>query len=196
VQIHGGYGFHQDYMVERAYRDSRINRIFEGTNEINRLLIPGLLLKRAARGQLPLLSAAESLSFEPEADDEKQLVANAKKVALFGIAIAYRKYAAQLEREQEILMNIADVIIEAFAMESSLLRSQKIARQSATAMCEVFLRDSMGRVESSARNIVGACGGGEDMELVRRLTRFEPVNSVEKRRAIANRLLAQGKYVV
>ncbi|MDQ2775321.1 MAG: acyl-CoA dehydrogenase family protein [Acidobacteriota bacterium] len=196
VQIHGGYGFHQDYMVERAYRDSRINRIFEGTNEINRLLIPGLLLKRAARGQLPLLSAAESLSFEPEADEEKQLVAKAKKVALFGIAIAHRKYAAQLEQQQEVLVNIADVIIEAFAMESSLLRSRKSARQSSTAMCEVFLRDSMGRIESSARNIVGACGGGEDVKLVRRLTRFEPVNSVEKRRAIANRLLAQGKYVV
>ena len=97
VQIHGGYGFHQDYAVERAYRDSRINRIFEGTNEINRLLIPGMLLKRAARGQLGLLAAAKSAlqddaTAAPPSDEESRLVENAKKIALLNIAAAHRKY--------------------------------------------------------------------------------------------------------
>ncbi len=196
VQIHGGYGFHRDYLVERAYRDSRINRIFEGTNEINRLLIPGLLTKRAARGQLALMSAIEALPSEPEADEETRLVGNAKKVALFAIAAAYRKFGAALDQQQEILLNIADIVIEAFAMESSLLRSRKTAKQAATDICEVYVHDAMVRIETAARNIVGACGGSDDMQVVTRFTRFDPINSVEKRRNIAKRLLARERYVI
>ena len=137
VQIHGGYGFHQDYAVERSYRDSRINRIFEGTNEINRLLIPGMLLKRDARGQLGLLAAAESVRdagdpAAPQSDEENRLVENAKKIALLNIAAAHRKYPTGLEKQQEVLMHIADMIIETYAMESALLRCAQAcgARQS------------------------------------------------------------------
>src|SRR6202140_2324031 len=118
VQIHGGYGYHQDYAVERAYRDSRINRIFEGTNEINRLLITGMLLKRAARGQLGLIPAVQAVVGGPGSgatasastgkDEDARLVQSAKKIALFTIGIAYQKYGAELEKQQEIVMNISD----------------------------------------------------------------------------------------
>src|SRR5207247_672031 len=109
VQIHGGYGYHQDYAVERAYRDSRINRIFEGTNEINRLLIPGMLLKRAARGQFPLATAAEAaLGESATANEEDRLVGNAKKIALLCMAAAAKKFGNDLDKQQEVLMNIAD----------------------------------------------------------------------------------------
>src|SRR5271170_4256251 len=145
VQIHGGYGFHQDYAVERAYRDSRINRLFEGTSEINRLVIMGMPLKRAARGQLPLFEAAQSVlnqSENPSLSNKKQsvteteteteteedrLVRNAKTIALLTLAVAHEKYGAQLEKQQEVIMNLSDIAMEVFAMESSLLRSKKLA---------------------------------------------------------------------
>ncbi|MGA7399873.1 MAG: acyl-CoA dehydrogenase family protein, partial [Candidatus Sulfotelmatobacter sp.] len=134
VQIHGGYGYHQDYVVERAYRDSRINRLFEGTSEINRLVITGMPLKRAARGLLPLLDAARALLQSGDAlavvvagDPELSLVRNAKKIALLTLGLAYEKYAAKLEQQQEIILNMSDIIMEVFAMESTLLRSRKLA---------------------------------------------------------------------
>src|SRR5579864_3658830 len=170
VQIHGGYGYHQDYAVERAYRDSRINRIFEGTNEINRLLATGMLLKRAQRGQLPLVEAVKKLQAEllagptasvNGASEDSKLVANAKKkTALLCLGVAYQKYGAELEKQQEIVMNISDIVMEVFAMESSLLRSRKLAASgkgtNAVNMCAVFLREAMDRVEVSARNVIGA----------------------------------------
>ncbi len=126
VQIHGGYGYHQDYAVERAYRDSRINRIFEGTNEINRLLATGMLLKRAQRGQLPLVEAVKRLQSDllggatvnAGDSEEIRMTANAKKAALFLLGIAYQKFFAELENQQEILAAISDVAMNAFAMES------------------------------------------------------------------------------
>jgi len=134
VQIHGGYGYHKDYAVERAYRDSRINRLFEGTSEINRLVITGMPLKRAARGILPLLEAARAAVKEAGAqpaevagDPELSLVQNAKKIALLTLGIAHQKHGAKLEQQQEIIMNMSDIIMEVFAMESSLLRSRKTA---------------------------------------------------------------------
>ena len=169
VQIHGGYGYHQDYAVERAYRDSRINRIFEGTNEINRLLITGMLLKRAARGQLALIPAVQAVvkgigrvaSESLSTDEESRLVHNAKNIALFTIGIAYQKYGTELEKQQEILMNISDIVMEVFAVESSLLRSRKLAASgkgtNAADMCAVFLREAMDRIEISSRNVIGAC---------------------------------------
>ena len=175
VQIHGGYGFHQDYAVEKAYRDSRINRIFEGTNEINRLLITGMLLKRAARGQLPLMQAVEALLKNVSAgipgvrgsDEETTLVRNAKSVVLFALGLAYQKYGTGLEQQQEVMMNIADLVLEAFAMESSLLRSRK--RQAgklalARDICAVFLREAMARLEVTARSVLGACSSPGDTE--------------------------------
>jgi alkylation response protein AidB-like acyl-CoA dehydrogenase len=188
VQIHGGYGYHQDYDVERAYRDSRINRIYEGTNEINRLIIPGMLLKRAAKGRLTLIPPAT----EPQGgeDEESSLVRRAKQIALLTLDLA------RTEERQEVLMSIADIVMEVFAMESSLLRSRKFA----AAMCAVLLRDALTRVEVSARSVLGACLEGyalhAQMTVLRRLTEHDPVNGVRLRREIAARLLARGRYVV
>jgi len=212
VQIHGGYGYHQDYAVERAYRDSRINRIFEGTNEINRLLITGMLLKRAARGQLALIPAVQAVlndtvketTGSAGADEEARLVQNAKKIALFTIRIAYQKHGAELEKQQEIVMNISDIIMEVFAMESSLLRSRKLAASgkgtNAADMCAVFLREAMDRVEVSARNVIGACSAGhalqENMATLRGFANYDPLDGVALRRNIAGRLLAAARYTV
>jgi alkylation response protein AidB-like acyl-CoA dehydrogenase len=192
VQIHGGYGFHQDYYVERAYRDSRINRIFEGTNEINRLLIPGMLLKRAARGQFAL--DAPALDGPPAANEEDRLVGNAKKIAMFSLTAAARKYGKDLDRQQELLMGIADIIMETYAMESALLRSRKSS--GAADVTAVFLRDAMGRIELAARNVLAALGEPGAMETLRRLAAYEPVNAIELRRKIAARLLEAQRYVV
>jgi hypothetical protein len=204
VQIHGGYGFHQDYAVERAYRDSRINRIFEGTNEINRLLIPGMLLKRAGRGRLALLEAAESALRDAEAhngaDEETRLVANAKKLALLCFGAARRAYPDALEQQQEILMHIADIIIETYVMESALLRARKLALQAretnAALFAAVLLRDAMARIEISARNVLAATSSPADLRLSRLLAQYQPVNAVDLRRRIASRLLQAQRYVV
>jgi alkylation response protein AidB-like acyl-CoA dehydrogenase len=211
VQIHGGYGYHQDYLVERAYRDSRINRIFEGTNEINRLLIPGMLLKRAARGQLALLPAVQAVlngkftetPGSGDGDEEMRLVHNAKQIALLAIGIANQKHGTELQKQQEILMSISDIIMESLAMESSLLRSRKRAISgksgNATDMCAVFLRQAMDRVEVSCRNVLGGCLGGEalrrNMSVLRSLANYDPIDAIALRRNIANRLLASERYV-
>jgi alkylation response protein AidB-like acyl-CoA dehydrogenase len=211
VQIHGGYGFHQDYAVERAYRDSRINRIFEGTNEINRLLITGMLLKRAARGQLGLFSAIQKLMEQvsseknPEAPlgEEERLVQNAKKIALLGIGMAYQKFAAELEKQQQVCMKLADIAMEAFAMESAWLRKEKLAKRGKTPlagdMCSVFLRDAMGRIEVAARDVIGATANGNarpEMQVLRRLSAYDPVNSAELRHNIAIKLLERERYAL
>jgi alkylation response protein AidB-like acyl-CoA dehydrogenase len=212
VQIHGGYGYHQDYLVERAYRDSRINRIFEGTNEINRLLIPGMLLKRAARGQLALLPAVQSVlsgnltetTSSGDGDEEMRLVRNAKQIALLAIGLANQKYGTELQKQQEVLMSISDIIMESLAMESSLLRSRKRVAsgkgRKAADMCAVFLREAMDRVEVSCRNVLGACLEGEaalrrNMSVLRGLANYVPTDAIALRRNIANHLLASESYV-
>ena len=214
VQIHGGYGYHQDYAVERAYRDSRINRLFEGTSEINRLVITGMPLKRAARGQLPLLEAARAILQQTErqpaepagesGDAEMSLVHNAKKIALLTLGVAHQKYGAQLEQQQEIIMNLSDIIMEVFAMESSLLRSRKLAAAgggvNAADACAVYLRDAIAKVELSSRTVLSACAQGD--ELRRNLSRLrgyashDPVNAIALRRQIAGRQLANERYTV
>jgi alkylation response protein AidB-like acyl-CoA dehydrogenase len=211
VQIHGGYGYHQDYAVERAYRDSRINRLFEGTSEINRLVITGMPLKRAARGILPLLDAAHAVVKEAEAhpaevagDPELSLVQNAKKIALLTLGIAHEKHGAKLEQQQEIIMNMSDIIMEVFAMESSLLRSGKLAAAgggaNAADACAVYLRDAMGKIELASRTVLSACSEGEELRgnlsRLRAYAAHDPVNSIELRRQIARRLLASEKYTV
>ena len=192
VQIHGGYGYHQDYAVERAYRDSRINRIFEGTNEINRLLIPGMLFKRAMRGQIPLVAAAKKAMTDIEPAD---LVTNAKKIALMAMGVAYQRYLTALEQQQEILMSIADIIMEAYAMESVQLRSQKCRHS--PALADVLLRDGMARIELAARNVIAACSEGDTMRtylaILKRYAKYEAVDAIAARRAIAERLLTVGK---
>jgi hypothetical protein len=203
VQIYGGYGYHQDYVVERAYCDSRINRIFEGTNEINRLLIAGMLLKRAARGQLALMQAVQKLMGEllspasDGGDEETRLVANAKKIGLLAMGLAYQKFAMDLEKQQEVLMGISDIVMEIYAMESVLLRTRK--NGAGSEMSAVFLRDAMARVEFSARAVLAACSEGDslrtNMAVLRRFAKYEPVNAIELRRKIAHRLLAAERYL-
>ena len=197
VQIHGGYGYHQDYAVERAYRDSRINRIFEGTNEINRLLIPSMLLKRAARGQLALLSAAsaaaDAATTAGGADEESRLVANARRIALLSLHAAHRKYPGSLDKQQEVLMYLADMMIDTYVMESALLRSRKLAGQGrqtgAADMTAVLLRDAMARIEIAARNVLlgqaSACQAS-----------YEMVDTIDLRRRIARRILQSERYIV
>jgi alkylation response protein AidB-like acyl-CoA dehydrogenase len=212
VQIHGGYGFHHDYEVERYYRDSRINRLFEGTSEINRLVITGMPLKRAARGLLPLFEAARTVLQETEspaaagtsADAELSLVHNAKKIFLLTLGVAHQKYGAQLEQQQEIIMNLSDIIMEVFAMESSLLRSRKLAAAgggaNAADACAVYLRDAITRVELSSRTVLSACVQGDELRRnlsrVRGYASHDPVNSIALRRQIAGLLLVNERYTV
>ena len=214
VQIHGGYGYHQDYVVERAYRDSRINRLFEGTSEINRLVITGMPLKRAARGQLPLLEVARAVlqQAEPQlanaaresTDAELSLVHNAKHIFLLTLGVAHEKYGATLEQQQEIIMNLSDIIMEVFAMESSLLRSRKLAAAgggvNAKDACAVYLRDAIARVELSSRTVLSACTQGDELRRnlsrVREYASHDPVNAIALRRQIAGRLLASECYTV
>jgi alkylation response protein AidB-like acyl-CoA dehydrogenase len=213
VQIHGGYGYSQEYAVERAYRDSRINRIFEGTNEINRLLATGMLLKRAQRGQLGLVEAVMKLQAElmsgpslgsGAGEEEPKLVENAKKVALFALGVAYQKYMNALEDQQEILAAVTDISMNAFAMESALLRSQKLTKngkgENARDMVAVFLREAMEAIESSARTVLAACSDGDglrtNLAVLKRFTKFEPVDAIATRRRIAARLLQADRYIV
>ncbi|MFZ0867950.1 MAG: acyl-CoA dehydrogenase family protein [Candidatus Sulfotelmatobacter sp.] len=216
VQIHGGYGFHQDYAVERAYRDSRINRLFEGTNEINRLVIMGMPLKRAARGQLLLLEAARSVldrSGKPGFSNENQsateteedrLVRNAKTIALFTLAVAHQKYGDQLEKQQEVIMNLSDIATDVFAMESGLLRCKKLTSSgksgNALDFCAVCLRDATIRIEGFSRTVLSACSEGDVLRkhllTVRGYADHTPVNSIALRRQIACRLLSSERYTV
>ncbi len=210
VQIHGGYGYHQDYAVERAYRDSRINRIFEGTNEINRLLATGMLLKRAQKGALPLVAAVKKLQgelHEASAASATDLVDNARKIGLFLLGVAYQNFGNALEEQQEILAGISDVLMYTYAMESAALRARKATQVSGQAsaggasdMSRVFSATAMDRIEVSARTVAAACAEGDELRahlsILRRLTRYDPPNTIAVRRAIAARLLDAGRYTV
>ena len=205
VQIHGGYGFHQDYAVERAYRDARINRIFEGTNEINRLLVPGMLLKREARGQLGLSAAVEQVMNEvlsgPEEagpDEELRLVRQARKIALFAFGLVQHSFGVDQEKAQEVQMALADIVMDVYAMESTLLRSRKTGK--GADLCSVFLRDAMARIEVTARSVLAACSSGDalrvNLTVLRRFAKYEPLDAIGIRRMTAARLLGAERYVV
>ena len=208
VQIHGGYGYHQDYAVERAYRDSRINRIFEGTNEINRLLATGILLKRAQRGQLPLVEAVKHLQNEllggpalATGDAEEiRLAANAKKAALFLLGVAYQKHFNDLENQQEVLAAITDVAMAAYAMESCALRARKIGSPLAADLTSVYIHEAMETVESAGRAVLAACSEGDplrmNLSILKRFTKCDPANTIALRRRIAERLLEAERYTV
>jgi alkylation response protein AidB-like acyl-CoA dehydrogenase len=217
VQIYGGYGFVEEYPAERAYRDSRVNRIFEGTNEINRMIITGWLLKRAMKGQLALMPAIKKLTDEimsgssaepPEGPlaAERTLVANAKKVGLMLAGAAAQKYMMDLENQQEILAAIADMVIEGFAMDSTVLRTQKLIErngearsQLAIALTQVSLAQSMDKIEAGARKVVAAVAEGDmlrtQLVILRRLFKYEPFNVIALTQQIANRIVEAGKYV-
>jgi alkylation response protein AidB-like acyl-CoA dehydrogenase len=218
VQIYGGYGYSADYPAERAYRDSRINRIFEGTNEINRMLIPGMLMKRAMTGELALLPAAQGLmeeilspSMQSFDEDEgvlaveQKLARNAKKVGLMVLGTAAQKYMMTLADQQEILMGAADIIIDAYAMESAILRAQKLAGargEEAAAryldMTRVFCNDAVERIDAHAKNTLAAMNEGDDLRALlaalRRFTKQTPVNTVAARQRIADVLIKANKY--
>jgi len=218
VQIYGGYGFVEEYPAERAYRDSRINRIFEGTNEINRLVITGFLLKRAMSGQLPLMGAIKQLMDEVLSgtrDDgvegllveERKLVAAAKKIGLFAAGIATQKYMQAIQDQQEIMGAIANMTIETYAMESAVLRAQKLATRkgeagaaNAIAMTRVYMAGALDRIESAARMVVAASSEGDmlrsQMAILRRLCKYEPFNTVALRQTIAQRVIEAGKYML
>jgi len=209
VQIHGGYGFHQDYAVERIYRDARINRLFEGTSEINRLVISGMPLKRAARGLLPLFEAAQkelSTNREGESsgsnDPEAQVVRHAKNISLLTLGVAHKKYGVELEKQQEVVMSLSDLFMETFAMESVLLRSRKMAatgKSIADDICAVFLRDALARIQAASQNVLGACSESGDLQSnmtrLRSYANYEPVNAIALRRNIAEQLLGSERYL-
>ena len=219
VQIYGGYGFVEEYPAERAYRDARINRIFEGTNEINRLIITGFLLKRAMSGQLPLMPAIKQLMDEvlsgPSASEElegalaeeRKLVTQAKKLALFASGSASQKYMQAIQDQQEIMGAIADMVIETYAMESTVLRTQKIIEQQGEsaaalpiAMTRIYLSPAMERVESAARKIIAAVADGDmlrtQLAILRRLGKHEPFNTIELRQQVAKKVIEREKYCV
>lgn len=218
VQIFGGYGYTGDYPAEKAYRDSRINRIFEGTNEINRLLIPGQLMKRAMKGKLGIGQAAKALQDEilnPQMsfdDDtgllsaETRLAQNAKKIALMVLGTAAQKYMMALADQQEVLINCADIIMDAYQMETAVLRAKKIAAakgEEASAryveMASVFCNDAIQRIDAKARNTIAAMAeGDEGRTLLVALKRFtknnSPINTIVARQRIADELIAANKY--
>ena len=218
VQIYGGYGFVEEYPAERAYRDSRINRIFEGTNEINRLVISGFLLKRAMSGQLPLMGAIKKLmdevlsgtrndGVEGPLAEERKLVSAAKKIALFAAGVATQKYMQAIQDQQEIMGAIANMTIETYAMESAVLRAQKLAMRNgesgaanAIAMTRVYMAGAFDRIESAARMVIAAAAEGDmlrsQMAILRRLCKYEPFNTVALRQTIAQRVIETGKYTV
>src|SRR5215213_3288212 len=194
VQIYGGYGYSADYPAEKAYRDSRINRIFEGTNEINRMLIPGQLMKRAMKGKLGLLQAGKALQdeiFNPQMsfDDDDSLLAmetklagNAKKVALMILGTAAQKYMLELQNQQEILLNCADIIIDAYQMETAILRAKKLAEKGSADrqidIAQVFCNDAIQRVEAKAKNSLAALAEGDELRtMLVALKRFTKNNS-------------------
>jgi alkylation response protein AidB-like acyl-CoA dehydrogenase len=218
VQIYGGYGYSADYPAEKAYRDSRINRIYEGTNEINRMLIPGQLLKRAMKGKLGLLQAGKALqdeilnpqmSFDEDTDllaAETKLAKNAKKIALMVIGTAAQKYMTALQDQQEILLNAADIIMDAYQMETAILRAKKIAAKNGEEaagrcidMAAVFCNDAIQRVEMKAKNTIAAMSEGDEMRtLLTALKRFtknnSPINTVTARQRIADTLIQANTY--
>ena len=219
VQIYGGYGFVEEYPAERTYRDARINRIFEGTNEINRLIITGFLLKRAMSGQLPLMPAIKKLMDEVMSGpsmgddsegplaDERKVVANAKKLDLFAAGAATQKYMQAIQDQQEIMGAIADMVIETYAMESAVLRAQKLVEASGEAasslpiaMTQVYISQAMEKVEACARKVLAAVADGDmlrtQMAILRRLAKYEPFNTVAARQKIAQKVIEAGRYTL
>ena len=218
VQLHGGYGFMAEYEVERIYRDSRINRIFEGTNEINRMLVPGTFMKKALKGELPLLEKAQNLQEEllmmmpEEVGDEalaqeKMLVKNAKKIGLLVAGLAAQTFGTKLETEQEVLVNIADIANNVFGMESALLRTEKaVARngeekeRQKILYTEIYCQEAFAEIEKDAKETLLAAVEGDNQRMMlsalRKLTRSTPYNIILKKREASEKLIDASKYVV
>jgi alkylation response protein AidB-like acyl-CoA dehydrogenase len=212
VQVYGGYGYSAEYPVERYYRDSRVNRIFEGTNEINRLLIPGMLLKRAAAGHLPLFAAARAVADEvmsaaipAEASTrfgaELAAVAQSKKALLFTAGSAIQKFGDAIREEQEVLMHISNIVMEVFAMDTAVQRLMKKNSDDLHAdIARTFINDAVTRVEFSAKQILGALAEGDSLRTqlaaLRRVLRWTPINTVKARQRIADFLVESNRYAL
>ena len=214
IQIHGGNGFVRDYPAERHYRDARVNRIFEGTNEINRMLIPGMLAKRAVKGTLPIIAAARQLQDEllssgfPETSDspfhaERQAVGAMKKTALMILGTAMQTYGNQLADQQEVLLNTADILMDTFAAESVLLRASAAAASSRgddihEATARTFVNDAAVRVEMAARTALAGMTEGDTLRTMlaalRRIIKLTPVNTIALRRNIADAVTERKGY--
>jgi alkylation response protein AidB-like acyl-CoA dehydrogenase len=217
IQIHGGNGFVRDYPAERHFRDARVNRIFEGTNEINRLLIPGLLIRRALKGDLPLIPAAKALqdellgppSLSTFADegvlaDQRRAVEAFKKTALMVFGLAMQTYGQKLTDEQEVLMHLADITMDVYAADSAVLRALAAsARQDRKAplhtdAARVFVSDAALRIDASARQALAAMSDGDTLRTMlaalRRILKVTPINTVAARRRLADETVARGGY--
>ncbi|WP_026559065.1 acyl-CoA dehydrogenase family protein [Bacillus sp. J37] len=217
VQIHGGYGFMAEYEVERVYRDSRINRIFEGTNEINRLLVPGTYLRKALKGELPLFQKAQSLQEElmmlmPEEvgdgilEQEKNLLKNAKKIGVLIAGLAAQKYGKELQKEQEVLVNIADIVSNVYAMESAILRTEKAIAKTGEEKnkqkllyTQVYCQEAFNEIESHAKESLIAVESGDSLRMMlsalRKFTRHTPINVIGKKREIAAAIIDKNAYL-
>lgn len=218
LQIHGGNGFVRDYPAEGHYRDARVNRIFEGTNEINRLLIPGMLMKKALKGELPLMAAAKALQDEimspsmsvPDEDDrplaaESRACGVFKKVVLMVAGTAMQRFGTKLEQEQEVLSYLADILIDTYAAESAVLRARDaVARKQANVelhadAARISVNEAAGRIELAARSALAAMAEGDvlrtQLAALRRLLKVTPVNTVVMRRRLADATVAKGRYV-
>lgn len=218
VQIHGGVGFSDEYNISRAYRDSRVNRIYEGTNEINRLLTVDMMLKRAMKGQLDLMGPAMNVQKElmsiPDLGNgdespfskERKVIANLKKTILMVAGAAVQKLMKDLNNEEEIIMNIADMAIETFVAESILLRVIKLTDKTGEdnakvqiAMMKCYLNDAVDKVAKAGKEAINAFAEGDEQKMMllglKRFTKTEPFNSKDARRLIADKLVEQGKYI-
>jgi alkylation response protein AidB-like acyl-CoA dehydrogenase len=218
VQIYAGYGYVEEYPAERAYRDSRINRIFEGTNEINRLIITGWLMKRALAGQLPLLGAIKQLmdevmSFPAPAQEgegplaaERKMLAQAKKLTLFAAGAASQKFLQALVDQQEVMGAIADCVIEVYAMESCILRAEKLsangdrAAEAAGTLTRYYAAKAMQVVELSSRKVIATVAEGDmlrtQVSILRKLAKYEPADTIALGRAVARRMIDAGCYTL
>jgi alkylation response protein AidB-like acyl-CoA dehydrogenase len=218
VQLHGGYGFMEEYEIARAYRDSRINRIFEGTNEINRLLVPGTFMRKAFKGELPLFEKAMALQEElmmmmPEEPgdaplaQEKYLVKNAKKIGLLAAGLAAQKYGKVLDQEQEVLVNIADIVSNAYAMESAVLRTEKAIEKDGLEKSkqkllytQIFCQEAFNKIEQDAKETLVAVETGDTLRMMlsslRKFTRHTPINVIAKKREASEKLIDAEKFVL
>lgn len=218
VQIHGGYGYIQEYKIERIYRDSRINRIFEGTNEINRLLIPGTLVKKALKGEIALLQKAQGLQgellqmvpvqeYEGSLGQEEHILGMMKKIFLLVGGLAVQKLGTSLEKEQETLSNLADILIDVFALESALLRTKKqVARVSEekainmVEMTKVYAYEALQRAEGTAKETLVSLESGDmlrmQLSVLKKLTKLSPLDKVALKRRIAARVVTSQRYTV
>ncbi len=217
VQIHGGYGYSEEYPAARGYRDSRINRIFEGTNEINRLLTVDMLVKRSMKGRLDLLGPALAIQKElmsiPEFGEEStgllakeiKAIQNAKKAILMTAGMAVQKFMQSLADEQEIIMNLTDMLIEVYTSESAILRTIKLANMKSESelqpyidMTRVYVSDSLERINIYGKHAIAAFAEGDESKLLtlglKRFTKYDFVNTIKLRRNIANRLIEANRY--